>query len=1263
MKDILDFISNEIKIDFSQYKESTISRRLKKRMADSGIKSTKDYLKKLKGDEAELEELITSILIGVTRFYRDKAAFSQLEEKLETQLTYLKEDEFRAWVVGCATGEEAYTAAILLSELFQKLNKTPQFRVFASDMNPQSVKFARLGTYPAEKIKAIPKTLVAKYFKKNTDGSYTATTELKRHIVFSVHNILHDPPFININFISCRNLFIYFKREIQDTVFAKFKNSLVLNGTLFLGKTESLGVEQRDFHLISSKAKIYQLIDKSRKTKSIKTLLREQGQLKEQEDSKTQINYSIREEIGSSFSHPYILIDDNYNIVEKSGDTSLFLDLQDDVSNLNVAQMLNKTLRQFFYHLINEIKETGSSSRSQLIEFKRFDKTHYIVLELIPIFPFDDSTAFFIVVFETINVGQLSTAPVGQFSESEHVIRLEEQILIQKEQIKSYQQNYELIVQETQNLTNDLQSTNEELKSTNEELETSNEELQTTNEELFEANLELNTRHMQLVDKEKELNESQKLFKLLADNTQDIVSLHGSEGQYLYISPSAEEVTSYKVEELYKLHPFDVMHKDDLPAIQQSLEQVLKTGETQYSIYRYKYKSGNYEWMETFTKLVRDSKGEIQGILNTSRNIQKRIEAQLELKKERRYLNEILESPTNLVVFSLDKGYNYKAFNSNHKNIMKAIWGIDIEVGTNMLECISDTEDRAKAKSNFDRVLRGEEFTLIEEYGDSDLQRTFYENFYSPTKNEHGAVDGVTVFVTDISNIKESERKTLEEKERLLVTLRSIGDGVVTTDIDGTIDLMNEVAEKILEKNKAEFLGKSFDNVFVFEDLETREPVTDFYQISSSLMMNEHVMKRLWVRLDENRKKLISLRLSPIYDSRSAVFGAVIVFHDITDQEKTQFELQKAQKLESLGVLAGGIAHDFNNFLTGMLGHISLMKVLEPHEKDDMAHSLDAIERASKRAQKLTKQLLTFSKGGNPIKETTLVEQHIKDAVEFSLRGSNVSSSFNFDKSRLQVDLDIGQFEQVIQNLAINAKQAMDKGGTITVRTESITISAKQKPQLKAGMYLKIEFSDTGAGIAKDELKNVFDPFFTTKAEGSGLGLATSYSIIQKHDGHIEASSVEGSGTTFTIYLPRSVHQVEEVAATPQEIHEGKGVVLILDDETMIQDVMKKMLNKVGYDVLVTETGDETVKMLKQLNAQNKDIAFAMLDVTIPGGRGGLDIYPELRQIDPDLKVVITSGYSNDEILSQSSEHQFDAFLPKPFTFQDFNQTIKKILR
>ena len=298
--------------------------------------------------------------------------------------------------------------------------------------------------------------------------------------------------------------------------------------------------------------------------------------------------------------------------------------------------------------------------------------------------------------------------------------------------------------------------------------------------------------------------------------------------------------------------------------------------------------------------------------------------------------------------------------------------------------------------------------------------------------------------------------------------------------------------------------------------------------------------------------------------------------HDITEKKQLEQELLKAQKLESLGVLAGGIAHDFNNFLSGIMGNISLAK-LEADQGENITESLDEALRVTSRASALTRQLLVFSKGGAPVKKTASIAEVLRDSTVFALRGSKVKCEFNIAEDLWPLRVDLGQFSQVIHNLAINAVQAMPQGGTIRLHARNATLEALSGLPLEAGRYVKISMQDEGLGIPREHLAKVFDPYFTTKHRGSGLGLTMTYTTIHAHDGHIAVDSEMGKGTTFRIYMPASDEELVESEDREARLKKGEGKILVMDDDEAIRKVTEKILMELGYEVCCASDGAETI--------------------------------------------------------------------------------------
>jgi PAS domain S-box-containing protein len=397
--------------------------------------------------------------------------------------------------------------------------------------------------------------------------------------------------------------------------------------------------------------------------------------------------------------------------------------------------------------------------------------------------------------------------------------------------------------------------------------------------------------------------------------------------------------------------------------------------------------------------------------------------------------------------------------------------------------------------------------------------------------------------------------------------------------------------------------------------------------------------------------------ISDIVETRTA--HLIINSRDVTDRKRMEQELVKAQKLESLGILAGGIAHNFNNLLTGIAANIELAKIGAPQE---LANILGKAEQASIWAHDLTQQLLIFSRGGEPIKKTVAISNLIKEAAGFALRGSKAGCTFSLPDGLRPVDADMGQLRQVIYNLVMNADQSMPEGGMLSIRAENVRLDAENSRSLAAGDYVKITIVDSGIGISREHLSKIFDPYFTTKETGSGLGLATSYMIIKKHGGDITVDSEQGRGSTFTIHLPASKQVAEEANRADSMLLPGRGRVLIMDDEAIIKDVAKMILQASGYEVVIASDGIETIELYKKAQTAGKPFNAVILDLTIPGGLGGKETMLKLREIDPAVRAIVSSGYSHDPIMANYREYGFSGVIVKPYRIREMSEIVSRVM-
>jgi PAS domain S-box-containing protein len=505
---------------------------------------------------------------------------------------------------------------------------------------------------------------------------------------------------------------------------------------------------------------------------------------------------------------------------------------------------------------------------------------------------------------------------------------------------------------------------------------------------------------------------------------------------------------------------------------------------------------------------------------------------------------------------------------------------------------------------------------------------------------------------------KSAEEASLQSVSLLRATLESTDDGILVVDKIG----------RIVDWNKR------FLELWCIPDtlISSRSDEEALAYVLEQLLCPDEFLEKVRELYDQPEEESIdTLRFKdgriferysrPQYLNRQIV-GRVWSFRDITERKKMEEEILKAQKLESLGILAGGIAHDFNNLVTGIMGNISLAKMsVAPGEK--VRIRLEEAEKACNQTRGLTGQLLTFAKGGAPVKKLDSISRIIMDSAEFVLRGSNVRCEFHLPEDLWSVEVDSGQMSQVINNLIINADQAMPDGGVVSVSAENSFLAPDSLVPLQQGKYVHILIRDQGSGISEENLTKIFDPYFTTRKSGSGLGLTSVYSIITKHDGHVSVESISGNGTTFHLYLPALEECFTKDTNLPKvpENQSGRGNILILDDEIVVRHTARDMLEHLGYQVDLCEDGTDALRLYQDGMESGRPYTVVFMDLTIPGGMGGKATMKKLLEIDPEVKGVVTSGYSNDPILAYYREYGFCGVVEKPFSFDALMEVLERV--
>jgi len=528
-----------------------------------------------------------------------------------------------------------------------------------------------------------------------------------------------------------------------------------------------------------------------------------------------------------------------------------------------------------------------------------------------------------------------------------------------------------------------------------------------------------------------------------------------------------------------------------------------------------------------------------------------------------------------------------------------------------------------------------------------------FDRYSAPMRGDDGKYYGRVWYFRDITERKRMEEALWKSESVLRKIFDSIPDLLSVIDRDLRIVRSNwhggyeYVSEDI--RNEYPYCYKAY---YPGQD----KPCEDCHTIKVFRTGKPVAMEKINPRIG-----IMEMHAYPVFDDAGNVIMAVEHVRDITERKRLEEDLIKAHKLESLGVLAGGIAHDFNNLLTGILGNISLAKIMtDPDAK--AFKRLDEAEKAVCRARDLTQQLMTFSKGGSPVKKTASIEQIVMDSASFVLRGSNVRCKFAVSEDVWPVEVDEGQMNQVINNLIINADQSMSEGGILEIGIENLTVTPENEMSLTEGRYVKFSIRDHGAGIPEEYLHKIFDPYFTTKQKGSGLGLASVYSIIKNHGGFVGVESRVGVGTTFQVYIPASENGLLECTERKEYLHAGSGKILVMDDEEIIREVAAEILGHLGYNTALCCDGSEAIELYRQAIATKEPFAAVIMDLTIPGGMGGKETMIKLLEIDKGVVGIVSSGYCNDPILSSYWDYGFSGIVEKPYSLDELGQVLHGLL-
>jgi len=720
--------------------------------------------------------------------------------------------------------------------------------------------------------------------------------------------------------------------------------------------------------------------------------------------------------------------------------------------------------------------------------------------------------------------------------------------------------------------------------------------------------------------------------------------------RFKLVNPEMSRITGYSQEELLRMDPMELVHPEDRDMVRKNAIKLLKGERKSAYEFRSVTKDGKIKWiMEKVAPIQLRGR---MAIIGNFMDITRRKKIEQQLKETKETLQKILDASPIGIVLAEDRVIKWA-----NKGMVRLFGYERIEDFIELpAKKIYVSEEEYKRVGNLlYEVLKKEEIAETEVLFKRKDGSPFWGLLRIAAFDPEHPEKRIIATVVDITERKRLMEELFQETELFHVTLMSIGDGVICTDTQGRITLINKTAEELTGWKKEEAIGKPLSEVFYIVNEFTKQrcddPVKKVLETGRVVGLANHTI----LISKDGKERVLADSGAPIRDKKGNIIGVVLVFRDITEQRLLEKEMQRLERLEAIGVLAGGIAHDFNNLLMGMLGNVNLIKnQLDPENR--AYKYIEELERVVIQAKSLTQQLLTFSKGGSPVRKPTNLKDLIQKTTHFVLSGSNIETEFDIPDELPPANVDEAQIAQVISNIVINARQAMPAGGKLVIKAEEVNVLDQQIPSLKPGHYIKLIIQDTGIGIPKEHINRIFDPYFTTKQKGSGLGLTVVYSIIKNHEGYITVDSELGKGTTFEIYLP-AVPKKEKKILEPARLK-----ILVMDDEEIVLEVIQEMLKILGHEAIGVRDGKQAIEVYKEAKEQGSPFDVVILDLTVPTGMGGEETMKELLKIDPDVKAIVSSGYSNDPIMSEYEKYGFKAVVPKPYGMDELKEVLRKVI-
>ncbi len=750
------------------------------------------------------------------------------------------------------------------------------------------------------------------------------------------------------------------------------------------------------------------------------------------------------------------------------------------------------------------------------------------------------------------------------------------------------------------------------------------------------------------------LRDMNTMLQTLLQAMPDLVFFKDAQGRFLLGNKTMEEILGLRQEEFIGKAESDLLPPDVAKGCRRSDAEAIKSGRPTRSEERFTDKNGEAGFLDVVKAPIYSTNGDLMGLVGVGRDITdyKRIEE--ELRRGEAKFRTLFDSAIDGLFIVDMEGYIINVNQTAHERL-----------GYTKKEMISMQIFRLDHPDFRDKIP--ERMAYLKKYGSCVCESAHLRKDGTVMPVEVNVrimdFDGNKVFfavIRDITERKKAEETLRRNEEFMRNVLDSVDEGFLVIDPNFRVVSSNKAYCSWVDKCQDEIVGRHCYEIShkilipCYEEGEDCAVKRAFETGLPCTAMHKH---------EDSKGNIlyVETKAFPLKDASGTTTAAIETIRNITERYLLEAEQLKSQKLEAIGILAGGIAHDFNNLLQSVFGHISLAKLAARQPEGNVA-ALEEAEKALHLSVSLTNQLLTFSKGGKPMKKPVNLRSVIENAAKLALCGSRSEYLIDVDGNLWQTEADAGQIGQVIQNIVLNADQAMPEGGRLELRAGNENITKDGNPMLPAGgRYVRVVIKDSGMGIPEQHLAKIFDPYFTTKQKGSGLGLATTYSIIRNHGGVIDVKSEIGKGSIFSIYLPACDSQEATVLPTvPRTVRTGR--VLVMDDEETIRLVVRQMLESLSHEVMVAEDGEDAIKKYSEAKRTGRAFDIVILDLTVRGGMGGDETVRKLKEIDPKVKVVVSTGYSDNPVASEYLSHGFVASLSKPYTIEALRNNLNNLL-